>query len=185
MIPCHRTIVTVILAALLPLVALAELTDEQRAEQQELLAWVRPLELQARTDDALELCAMILATDPDCAEALVARGIILLGDGGREEARESFDQALRVQSRLAMALVGRGHAWHALGNVDRANGDAARAVEICTRAVDADPTDAEAYYVRGLARLLLQQDGDALQDFVTAADLDETLVEALVERAPI
>lgn len=170
---------------LLPIIAGAELTDAERAEQAELLAWVRTLQLQGRSEEATSLCDMILAADPGNAEALTRRGITRLAEGEFASAREDFEQALSTQPGMALALVGRAHAAQAVGQTDALQRDATRAVELCTQALEADPQDAWSYYVRGLARLLLTQETEALQDFVSAGDADAGLVEAHVERAQI
>lgn len=170
---------------LLPIIAGAELTDAERAEQAELLAWVRTLQFQGRTDEATELCALILAADPQCAEALTQRGIILLGESEYEAARADFDEALRADPGMALALVGRARAQQALGQTEAMSRDARRAVEACSLALEARPDDPRTIYVRGLARLLLGQEEEALQDFITAGDLDEGLVEARSERGHI
>jgi len=180
---CRAALVSSIL--LLPVVVGAELTDAERTEQAELLAWVRALQLQARSEQAAAVCEMILVADPANAEALTQRGILRLAEGEFEPAREDFEQALRARPRSTLALVGRAHAGQALQQTGASRRDAGRAIELCTRALEDDPGDAWAYYVRGLARLLLKQEAEALQDFVSAGDLDEALVEARHERAQV
>ncbi len=164
--------------------AASDLSDERLSEQQELLAWVRALQRQGRDEQALRLCEMILEADPACARALVEQGILRLAGGQREAARDDFSTALGLVRDMPMALVGRAHAHFALGDTDAGRRDAGRAIDVCGSIIEEMPTDAEAYYVRGLARALMEQSG-TLHDFVTAADLDETLVEARIERARI
>lgn len=175
----------VVSVLLLPVIATAELTEAQRAEQAELLAWVRTLQLQGRSDEATALCAMILATDPQNVEALTQRGITHLAEGQFGPAHEDFNQALRVAPGTTLALVGRAHSARALGETEVAQRDALRAAELCTQALESDPQDAWSYYVRGLARLLLQQEDEALQDFVSATEADAGLVEARAELAQL
>lgn len=170
---------------LLPIVARADLSDTERAEQRELLAWVRTLRLQGRAAEAASVCGLILEADPQNVEALEQRGLILLTDREYESARAAFDAALRVQPDSPLALVGRGRALDVLGLTDAAHRDVTRAVDLCTRALADNGDDARCYYVRGLARLLLQQEDGALQDFIAAGNQDEELVEAVNERARI
>jgi len=179
MMPAHRAAIAAALIALSCLFAAAQ----PSAEQQELLAWVRTLQLQGRDAQALALCDMILAEDPGNADALAQRGVLRLGEADYESANQDFAAALAARPDFALALLGRANAQQSLGNADGAHSDAAQAAAICSRAIEADNTDAMVYYVRGLARLLLQQEGEALQDFVTAGDLDDTLVEAHLERS--
>ncbi len=163
--------------------AVAEGTDTRRAEQQELLAWVRTLQLQARVDQALAVCDMVLAADPGNVEALTQRGIINLGEGRLEQALEDFNRALRSRGDDPLALVGRGRTRLGLKRQEQACADGARALAICTRAVEREQADARTWFVRGLAHLLLEQYDEALQDFAMAGSLDDTLVEAHIERA--
>lgn len=158
-------------------------TDTRRAEQQELLAWVRTLQLQARVDQALAVCDMVLAADPGNVEALTQRGIINLGEGRLEQAMEDFNRALRSHGDNPLALVGRGRARVGLRKTQEGHADGARALAICTRAIEKEEADARTWFVRGLAHLLLDRRDEALQDFAMAGNLDDTLVEAHIERA--
>jgi len=178
--PCRAAFAAALIILLCPFAA-----AQPNAELQELLGWVRALGFQARNAEALALCDMVLAEDPTNADALAQRGIIRLGQADYEAAGQDFAAALATRPEFALALVGRANAQQSLGNADGTRGDAAQAAAICTRAIEADSTDAMVYYVRGLARLLLGEQDEALQDFVTAGDLDDTLVEAHLERSHI
>ncbi len=181
MMPTYRAAIVTTLIAL----SCGFLSAQPAAEQQELLAWVRVLQLQGRDAQAIELCEMILAQDPRNPDALAQRGVIRLGQADYESAEQDFAAALRARPDFALALAGRAKARQSLGDTDGGHADALRAAAVCSRAIEADGTDAQAYFVRGLARLLLDRQAEALQDFVTAGDLDDTLVEAYMERSHI
>jgi len=154
------------------------------AEQTELLAWAQTLRYQARVEQAMAVCDMIVASDPTCAEAWVERGLLALSEGLTEDAKAAFDGALEHRPGHPMALVGRGHVHSSLRDHDRAGRDAQRVIETCTRSIDAGEADAETYYARGLAKMLLE-DRTALQDFVMAVSLDPGHMGAHTERAQI
>ena len=180
-----KTVSLLALAVLaLAQIATAELTAEEAAEQQELLAWARTLQLQARDDQALGVCDMILQVDPESADAYLRRAMILLGESRFDDAIADLDRALRFRKDDPLALAARAHAWTAVGELDRGQSDARRSAEMAAASIAAEAADAIDYYARGLARVLLEH-REALQDFAAAASLDEKLVEAHVERAHI
>ncbi|MGI5817389.1 MAG: tetratricopeptide repeat protein [Armatimonadota bacterium] len=170
------TIIAMLIAQVVP--------AADNAEQQELLAWARTLRYQARVEQALAVCEMIVASDPGCAGAWTERGVLLLADSRPDEAREAFGEALKHDAANATALAGRGHAHSAQEDFERSRRDASNALEHCNRAIAAENADAETYYARGLAKMLLE-DPTALQDFVMAVSLDPGHMDAHTERAQI
>ncbi len=172
---------------LLPLAAPAfagDLTDAQREQQQELLEWVRTLRYQARTDQALNVCEMILATDPECIDAWLERGLLTLAAGDLAEATQCFEEALDSDGDNPMALVGRAHAYLLSEDFEQAEQDATKALETCRKRIVNDRGNAETYYASGLAKMLLGN-GSALQDFVMAVSLDPAHIDARTERAQV
>lgn len=163
---------------------LASAAADGSDRQEELLAWVHSLRYQARDEQALAVCEMILAADPTCSEALVWRGIILLGTDEFDAAHESFSEALRHGDRPPLALVGRARAREARGERVAAQRDTAEASTLCSRAIDRGGADALTWYTRGVARLLQENTG-ALQDILTAIGLDASLVDASLEASHI
>lgn len=168
----------------LPIIAPPAPAADLTPEQQELLAWATTLRYQARVEQAMAVCEMIVATNPGCVEAWIEHGILALSESRFEEASEDFLQALRRDARNPMALVGRGHLYLAQGDRARAVEDASKALDVSTRAIDRDRATAETWYARGLAKMLLE-DGSALQDFVMAVSLERELMDAHTERAEI
>ncbi|MFP4250864.1 MAG: tetratricopeptide repeat protein [Armatimonadota bacterium] len=158
--------------------------DDLRAEQQELLAWAQTLRYQARVKEAISVCDKIVSADPTCTDAWVEHGVIALSEARFVVAQEDFLHALAHDPHHPMALVGQAHVQHALGNSEHAQRNAARALQRCNRIIDAGAADAQTWYVRGLARMLLQ-DERGLQDFATAVSLDPAHMDARGERAHI
>lgn len=183
MAPLQKSTVALIAIALLHAPLSAD-TDAAR-EIGELLSLVRTFQYQGRNQDAINLCNQILQADPDNVEALVERGILRLAEGQFREARTDFGSALSVRPHALMALVGRAHARWAEGDQHGAQREAERAIGACNDAINENPLNAKIYFWRGLARLVLQQDEEALRDFTEAARLDETLADAHLECAQI
>ncbi|MBD3293577.1 MAG: tetratricopeptide repeat protein [Armatimonadia bacterium] len=172
------------LIALLLATSMASAADLTDAERQELLAWVKTLRYQARVDQALAVCDMILANQPRCVEALIEHGLLAISEERFENAKEDFRQALKHDRKHPMALVGRAHAHQALEDFDAAGRDAAKTLERCDRLIARDRADAETYYASGAAKMLLEDDS-ALQDFVMAVSLDPGHMDAHTERAHV
>ncbi len=66
----------------------------------------------------------------------------------------------------------RGTYWKAKGDLERAESDYTRAIEL-------EPHWADAYAQRGLARVLSGRDGEAEQDFARCLTLNKNLKQAL------
>ena len=162
----------------------AQRTDSQRAEQEELLAWVNTLRYQARIEQATAVCETILASDPDCVDAWIEHGVLALSEERLEQAQEDFREALKRRRGDPMALLGRARVTRAQGDEDRAMRDARKALARCPHLIDAEKADADTWYQRGLAKVLLEDD-TALQDFVMAVSLDPGHMDAHTQRAQI
>ncbi|MBD3293576.1 MAG: tetratricopeptide repeat protein [Armatimonadia bacterium] len=163
-------------------VAFGQLADEALSEHQELLSWAKTLHYQARGEQAMAVCEMVLDSDPDCVEALIRHGMLALSLDRFETAQEDFSRVLSLDDSHPMALVGLAHAQYALGDTVSAAIGAARAVQHCDGIINAGADDADTWYVRGLARIILKNEG-APADFAQALELDPTHVEARGERA--
>ncbi len=164
--------------------AAADNADAQRAEQKEMLEWAKTLRYQARVRQAMAVCERIVATDPSCVDAWIEHGVLALSQARLVVAQEDFIHALAHDPRNPMALVGRAHVHHAVGDLEGATVSARMALDLCNRAIDVGSATAHTWYVRGLARMLLQ-DGRGLQDFATALSLDPRHMDARGERAHI
>jgi tetratricopeptide (TPR) repeat protein len=119
--------------------------------------------------DAEHVCTLALDGEAlsahEAAATYVNRGVLRLTDGDAQAARNDFDQALRIEPRLAEAIVDRGAALIAGGH------DAEAAAEI-TRGLALNPTEPEkAYYNRAVAEERLGDAKSAYFDYRKAADL--------------
>ncbi len=155
------------------------------AEQEELLRWVDTMQLQCRWDEGLAMCDMIIAADPECAEAYCERGIILLNQEEPERAEQEFMVAVAISPRLVRGYVGRAGARTGLGQAPEAREDAQLAIELCTKALELNQRDADAYYHRGLARRVIGQEADASWDLTRALEIRPEFAQARLERAHI
>jgi len=179
----RRCLILVLITIILAQIAVAaDLTEDQRSEQAELLAWARTLRYQGRVDQAVGVCDMILSADPSAVDAWNEHGVLALTRGRFVVAQEDFIHALAHSPDNPMALVGRAHAHQAMGDTESAALGARKALDRCNYMIDVGTADAQTWYVRGLARLLLK-DQRALQDFATALSIDPTHMDARGERA--
>ena len=96
--------------------------------------------------------------------------------GRFEQAIAEYDQAIRIDPRLAVAYVNRGGAFNELGEYQRAVRDE-------TQAILVDSKLAAAYDIRGLAYYSLGQYWLAIQDLTEAIRLEPQLTGAYINRA--
>lgn len=94
----------------------------------------RALALAGRSDQALTTAAQAVAANPDDAEAAVVLGVVADAAGQVQQARESFQSALALNSHHALALTG-------LAGLTE---DRAEARSLLERAVAASPRQVEA-----------------------------------------
>jgi len=160
-------------------------------------AYVRySLRKYAEALDDIDAC---LRSEPENAEMICDRGLLLQSLSRPEEAEKEYGRALDRRPRMARALNNRGtvraarrdfdratsdfeqaifdnplssEAYNNLGSVLVAQGKLDRAIQEFTTATEIDPEGAEAYANRGLARTIrLDLDG-AFADFKAAATRD-------------
>ena len=67
--------------------------------------------------------ALVLALNPDCASALILRGMLLTQVSRFREAVADFDRAVALRPRSTLAIYRRGVAKHCLGDLDGAIAD--------------------------------------------------------------
>ena len=67
--------------------------------------------------------ALVLALDPDCASALILRGMLLTQVSRFREAVADFDRAVALRPGSTLAIYRRGVAKHCLGDLDGAIAD--------------------------------------------------------------
>jgi tetratricopeptide (TPR) repeat protein len=104
------------------------------------------------------------------------RGQMWLQQGDYREAFEDFSQLLRISSRDAEALMGRGMALTALGELDQAVAD-------FTEAIRREPGNASLYGLRGQAYQLQGSPDKAVADYTEVLRLHPNHVPTLVARA--
>jgi tetratricopeptide (TPR) repeat protein len=122
--------------------ALAGLADHP--DQPALLRLAGRASLELDLDDATGYLERAVELDPDDAEAWLALGNALAGQGSLQEARASLQRAVELRPDDVAALVDLGHASFAVGQ-------AADAIGYLQRAVERDPTNVGA--MRGLVEM--------------------------------
>lgn len=150
-------------------------------------------------ENALQLYQQAHTLDSGDPRPIFNMGVVLCKLYKYEEAIEQFDAMLRTHDRHALALAHRAachfhlgrfeeaaadanraltlapdlpEAYHALGLLEMEKGDFALAERIFTEALDFQPDNSELLAGRGLARLKLRKNEDALEDLDAAVAYD-------------
>src|SRR6185503_8282641 len=109
-------------------------------------------------------------------QVYIARGYDRISQSQFEDAREYFEEALRMDPGCAAAYRGRGVAWHYLREIGNALSDYNESIRL-------DATDAKAFLNRGTARQWKEDLEGAIADYSDAIRLDSTLLDAYRWRA--
>ena len=124
-------------------------------------------EVLGKADEAGKLYDKALAKQPDLAEALIAKGLLAIGQGDKVLAQANLDLAMKTPEagKSAADHEGIGDLWLSLGGTEAA----AKAKDAFAVALRLDPEDPQAH--AGLGRALA-----ALNDFKGArAELEDAL----------
>lgn len=128
-----------------------------------------------------------IASDEGDAAALVERGNVLLEKKDYSQAIATFGKAIKLNPRTATGYYGRGVAYGQMGHYDKSIADLTFAVQFgrqemlkllgtqisgYNKAIRLNPTDASAYYNRGVAYALRGSDSSAISDFTDAIRLN-------------
>ncbi len=153
---------------------------EEFGEEPELL--VVGAEIPFERDDweeSLERVDQGLAAEPGAefeAELLALKGYALFYLDREREASEAFNEAVRRDSQLWMALVGRATVHEHLGYLRAALLDLDRAIRL-------DDQEAEPFAIRGEVHLQLGDRQKAARDFEYAVEIDPEDLESRLELA--
>lgn len=115
---------------------------------------------------ALFSCQTALAAEKLTAQDWLQRGMELEKHGVHEEAGKMYTQAIRADKYYAEAYFRRAKAYFATHK-----SNAMEALADFDRAIDLDPTNAEAYYERGLLHSFILNNEHARDDMKVAAKL--------------
>jgi len=144
------------------------------------------------------------------AEAYSDRGFAYFLEEEYDKAISDYDEAIRLNPKLAKAYFGRGFTYHKIGDYDKAVSDYSQAIRLNLKFADAyyyrgrvyhykedydraisdynqairlNPNDAEAYYKRGGAYLNKENYDKAISDYTKAIQLNPNNAEAYYERS--
>jgi tetratricopeptide (TPR) repeat protein len=112
------------------------------------------------------------------AEAYRIRGRMKGRLGKDSDAKEDFSNAIKHEKdkdKLSMSYRLRGYAQYALEDYKNAISDYDKAIKL-------DPTNAEAYYVRGLCKRKIELEADAMRDLQKAAELGFEEAKKLINK---
>ncbi len=135
------------------------------AQGQVLLMMARSFDSDGQTDKAIETLQRALELDPENVQLLQITADFLTRTGREDEAREYLARLPEDVTLPADMVLNIGIRLYNEGDVDKAFG-------YFNRAVDENPSLAEAYYYRGLVNLNRNQTEEAKADFGKLLELD-------------
>ncbi len=107
-------------------------------------------------------------------EKLVLEGVQLQGAGRVDEARKAFDQALKLDSKHAVAL-------YSLAAIHLNLGNASKGLDFAKRCVRSAPAAGLSWFIQGMALKVTGRLSEAEESFARALAIDPNHVEALME----
>jgi tetratricopeptide (TPR) repeat protein len=125
-----------------------------------------------------ELRRLVRDRHPDAEWALTYAGILLTNRGDYAAARASFDQALAMHPRFAMALINRAAAEAAAGDLDTA-------MQTINQAIAISPGDGRAFMRKAEIEVRQSATSQALESYRTAAKLLPNAPEPVFSLATI
>jgi tetratricopeptide (TPR) repeat protein len=120
---------------------------------------------EEKTDDALADITQVLQQDPGILEAHLVLGNILMKKSEFAKARETFQNALKVNDKFTGAVFGLAFAYEREQNWEAARAGFERLLEI-------DPRDVKAYFHLGEIAAAQNQQDKALPYFQKAVEMD-------------
>lgn len=115
-----------------------------------LMAQADRLREREKTDQAIELYGRASDLEPDRAEPYAGRGLALLDMGQGPQAEASFEQALRLNPKYAVAVMGLAEAYKFVGKKEKA-------IEYYQRYLELQPNGPEAPAARNAIARLKEQ----------------------------
>jgi len=114
-------------------------------------------------DGAIEEYRTALRVQPDLAEAHLGLATALMAKHEWADARAELQEAVRLQPELTQA-------HYSLGVLRYTQGDISGAIDSYRQALRLKPNYAEAHYNLGLLMKLINQEAEAAEEFLTAAE---------------
>lgn len=127
--------------------------------------------LQFKYSEAKARFDQVIAANPNHKLALYYRGRSLIKLHRPDEAAKDFERSLQLDSRFALGFVGRAEVAMAKKDFETASTSVVRALEI-------NPGEAEAWYMRGLLLGYQEKVEEAIESFKKCLELDAKHVYA-------
>ncbi len=108
------------------------------------------------------------STQPETCHRLLQSRLLLPRKGQHDRAIEDYDQAIKLNPKLAIAFFNRGAAYSDKGQHDRAIQDYDQAIKL-------DPSDADNFYERSLAKAKKGDTAGADADLAAARRIDPNI----------
>ncbi len=130
---------------------MANLSDEQRADQERQFAQARELHMAGQQEQAGQIYQQILATDPEHADTLHLSGVLCLQRKQYPRAIDLIGQAIAIRPGQARYHSNLGNALRDSGQYDAALASYGQALEVDPRFIDAQQNLGKAYFDAGEA----------------------------------
>lgn len=181
--------------------AIADYTSALNLNPSSLTARIRRAQLyevQERYTEAIADYSAVIGQFPHILIPRFNRGQLYALQGEYDRSLNDYGNIIELEpNTTCLVFYGRARLYDKLGEYSRALADFRKATELdegflsnvtvgdYTRAIELDPSLARAYYLRGLALRMQDNELAALSDFSRAIDLDPDFLEAYSHRANI
>jgi tetratricopeptide (TPR) repeat protein len=149
---------------------------------------------QLPIDQASSVFLEAIKVDPNYALPYYNRGLLMQSFRGNELAIADYTEAIRISPLFVMAYLNRGRAYYdyhptatdyGVNTVNALTGEAIdnrenyqKAIADYTAAINLDPTNALAYFQRGIVHYRFKNYDQAIADFTQAITLDDDYLDA-------
>jgi tetratricopeptide (TPR) repeat protein len=116
------------------------------------------------SEQAMELCSLMVAAHPESARARAVYGDFLYREGKMEEAREQFEKVL-LDDKSVFGV------WNQLLMIESELKNHKRVVELSTEAIELFPTSPVFYLYKGISSIQLKQYESAIESLKGGAEI--------------
>jgi tetratricopeptide (TPR) repeat protein len=130
---------------------------------------------QNRFDDAISVFRAVLSIDPEHVKAADNLGLALEGKGDREGAEEAYRDAIEIEQKINNPYE---RPWLNLGRLLRVRNDLKDAISALRKAVEINPSSADALLELGKAEISASDLQQARKDLERSIELDANSIPA-------